>query len=84
MFPIFDYMTLHGHEQLIACQDGQTGLRGFIALHNTALGPALGGIRLWPHESGEAAMLDALRLSEGMTCKAAVAGLPLGDGKSVI
>jgi leucine dehydrogenase len=77
-------MTEHGHEQLVTCFDCATGLRALIALHDTRLGPALGGTRLWPYESGEAAVMDVLRLSEGMTYKAAVAGLPLGGGKSVI
>ncbi|HEY6852986.1 MAG TPA: Glu/Leu/Phe/Val dehydrogenase dimerization domain-containing protein, partial [Gemmatimonadales bacterium] len=64
--------------------DPAAGYRGIIAIHNTQLGPALGGTRVWNYESDEAALIDALRLARGMTYKAAVAGLNLGGGKSVI
>jgi leucine dehydrogenase len=78
------YMAEHGHEQVITCVDRESGLRAIIALHNTRRGPAMGGTRLWTYASGEDALRDVLRLSEGMTYKAAVAGLPLGGGKAVI
>ena len=81
---IFEYMEQHGHEQLVLCQDKGTGLKGIIAIHSTVIGPALGGLRMWNYESEEAAILDALRLSRGMTYKNAVAGLEMGGGKSVI
>lgn len=73
-----------GHEQVVFAQDKASGLKAIIAIHDTTLGPALGGCRLWSYENEEAAILDALRLSRGMTYKAAVAGLNLGGGKAVI
>ncbi len=78
------YMQQHGHEELATWLDRETGLRAMIALHDTTLGPGLGGTRMWRYESGDAATLDVLRLSEGMTYKAAIAGLPLGGAKAVI
>lgn len=72
------------HEQVIFCYDKDTGLKGIIAIHNTTLGPALGGTRMWNYASEEEALTDVLRLSEGMTYKAAAAGLNLGGGKAVI
>jgi leucine dehydrogenase len=78
------YMEKHGHEEIATYIDRETGLRAMIALHDTTLGPGLGGSRLWHYESSSAAILDVLRLSEGMTYKAAVAGLPLGGAKAVI
>jgi leucine dehydrogenase len=81
---IFDTMTKYGHEQVVMCHDQASGLRAVIAIHNTILGPALGGCRMWPFESEEAAVNDALRLSRGMTYKNAAAGLNLGGGKAVI
>lgn len=84
MLDYMQYMTEHRHEQIVLCFDQDTGLRAFIGVHSTTLGPGLGGIRLWQYESSEAAMLDVLRLSEGMTYKAAVAGLALGGGKTVV
>lgn len=77
-------MELHGHEQVVYCSDPQSGLRAIIAIHNTTLGPALGGLRMWPYKSENAAKEDVLRLSHGMTYKAAIAGLNLGGGKAVI
>jgi len=74
----------HKHEQVESIFDRETGLRACIAIHNTKRGPALGGARLWRYESAQAGLLDVLRLSEGMTYKAAVAGLPFGGGKTVI
>jgi leucine dehydrogenase len=78
------YMQQHGHEALATCVDRETGLRALIALHDTTLGPGVGGTRVWRYASSAAAMLDVLRLSEGMTYKAAVAGVPLGGAKAVI
>ena len=72
------------HEQVIFCQDASVGLFGIIAIHNTNLGPAAGGCRMYPYESEDAALKDVLRLSKGMSYKNAVAGLPLGGGKCII
>ncbi len=77
-------MELYDYEQLVFCQDKQSGLKAIIAIHDTTLGPALGGTRMWTYESEEAAIEDALRLAKGMTYKNAVAGLNLGGGKTVI
>ena len=74
----------HEHEQVAICHDRDSGLRAIIAVHDTTLGPGLGGIRMWTYPSDEAAMLDVLRLSEGMTYKNSLAGLPLGGGKTVV
>jgi leucine dehydrogenase len=81
---IFDAITKYGHEQIVLCHDKATNLRAVIAIHNTILGPALGGCRMWPFESEEEAIFDAIRLSRGMTYKNAAAGLNLGGGKAVI
>jgi len=81
---IFDTLAEMGHEQLVMCHDKASGYRGVIAIHNTTLGPALGGCRFWNYATDDAAIVDALRLSRGMTYKNAVAGLNLGGGKSVI
>lgn len=72
------------HETVLRVHDASIGLTGFIAVHSTKLGPAAGGLRMRPYESEDAALTDALRLSEGMTYKNAAAGLPLGGGKAVI
>ncbi len=72
------------HEQVVFCTDEATGLRAIVAIHSTALGPALGGTRFYPYASTDAAVRDVLDLSRGMTYKAAVAGLDLGGGKAVI
>ena len=74
----------HEHEQVTICHDEASGLRAIIAVHDTTLGPGLGGIRMWTYPSDEAALLDVLRLSEGMTYKNSLAGLPLGGGKTVV
>ncbi len=74
----------HEHEQVSAWYDPTSGYRGIIAIHDTTLGPALGGTRFWNYASSQEALIDCLRLSRGMTYKAAVAGLNLGGGKSVI
>lgn len=81
---LFDTIAEMGHEQLVVCHDKSSGYRGIIAIHDTTLGPALGGTRMWPYRSTHEALRDVLRLSEGMTYKAAVAGLELGGGKAVI
>lgn len=83
---VFEQMARSGrdHEQVLFCNDPSVGLKAIIAVHNTALGPALGGLRMWPYKSEEEALEDVLRLSQGMTYKAAVAGLNLGGGKAVI
>ncbi len=75
---------IEGHEQVLFGLDPAANYRGIIAIHSTKLGPALGGTRLWHYKSDEEALVDALRLSRGMTYKNALAGLPLGGGKSVI
>ncbi|MDP6935317.1 MAG: Glu/Leu/Phe/Val dehydrogenase, partial [Myxococcota bacterium] len=81
---VFADMTEMGHEQVVFCRNEQAGLRAIIAIHDTTLGPALGGCRLYEYASEEDAIRDVLRLSKGMTYKAAVAGLDLGGGKAVI
>ena len=81
---MFDQVGDMGHEQVVFVQDKATGLRAIIAIHDTTLGPALGGCRLWDYGSDEEALTDVLRLSRGMTYKNAVAGLNLGGGKAVI
>jgi leucine dehydrogenase len=77
-------MSTFNHEQLVFCQDNETGLRSVIAIHNTTLGPAVGGTRMWAYGTEEEAITDALRLSRGMTYKNALAGLNIGGGKAVI
>ena len=72
------------HEEVVYCYDRDAGLKAIIAIHNTALGPALGGTRMYPYENEQDALTDVLRLSKGMTYKAAAAGLNLGGGKAVI
>ncbi len=81
---LFDTLAEMGHEEVLVASDPSSGYRGIIAVHSTALGPALGGTRFWQYDSDEAAITDALRLSRGMTYKNAVAGLDLGGGKAVI
>lgn len=83
-FKVFDYMQKHQYEQVVYYYDKTTGLKGITCIHNTLLGPALGGTRLWNYESEEDAVIDCLRLARGMTYKAAAAGLNLGGGKSVL
>jgi leucine dehydrogenase len=81
---IFELIGQHGHEQVVFCHEPSCGYKGIIAIHDTTLGPALGGTRFWNYSSDTEATIDALRLSKGMTYKASVAGLNLGGGKSVI
>ncbi len=80
----FEYMEKHGYEQLVFFHDAETGLKGITCIHNTTLGPALGGTRLWHYDNEDDATLDVLRLARGMTYKAAAAGLNLGGGKTVL
>ena len=81
---IFDYLEKYDYEQLVICQDKTSGLKAIICIHDTTLGPALGGTRMWNYACEEDAILDALRLAKGMTYKNAAAGLNLGGGKTVI
>ena len=81
---VFDAVAIEGHEQVLYGYDKVSGLKTIIAIHSTALGPALGGTRFFPYESEADAVEDVLRLSKGMTYKAAAAGLDLGGGKAVI
>ncbi len=81
---LFDLPDFDNHEQIVFCSDKDSGLRAIIAIHNTKLGPAVGGCRLWNYASDEEALVDVLRLSKGMTYKNALAGLTMGGGKSVI
>ena len=81
---IFEKLSEFRHEQLVFCQDKATEPRAIIAIHDTTLGPALGGCRMWPYGTEDEAVTDVLRLARGMTYKAAASGLNLGGGKSVI
>jgi leucine dehydrogenase len=81
---VFELMEKHGHEQVVFCHDKVSGLKAIIGIHDTTLGPALGGTRMWPYKSEEEALVDVLRLSRGMTYKNAAMGLNLGGGKAVI
>lgn len=81
---VFDDPAFDAHEQVVFCDDPETGLRAIIAIHNTNRGPALGGCRMWNYANSDAALKDVLRLSRGMTYKSALANLPFGGGKSVI
>src|ERR1700758_286357 len=81
---MFTHPDYDGHEALLFAQDTASGLRALIAIHDTALGPAFGGCRMYPYASEQHAMSDVLRLSRGMTYRAAICELPYGGGKSVI
>jgi leucine dehydrogenase len=81
---LFQQMVEMGHERILVCSNPEVGLQAIIAVHSTVLGPGLGGVRMWPYGSTEEALTDVLRLSRGMTYKAAAAGLNLGGGKAVI
>ena len=81
---LFDTLAEMGHEEVVMCSDPSIGYKGILAVHSTKLGPALGGTRFWQYATDEEAIIDALRLSRGMTYKNAVAGLKLGGGKSII
>jgi leucine dehydrogenase len=83
-FPIFNQLQCYEHEQVVICSDPSTGLKAIIAIHDTTLGPSLGGTRMWNYDTEQEALRDVLRLSRGMTYKAAISGLNLGGGKAVI
>lgn len=82
--PVFGQTSFDNHEQIVFCQDKDTGLKAIIGIHNTVLGPALGGTRMWKYSNEWEALNDVLRLSRGMTYKSAISGLNLGGGKAVI
>lgn len=81
---LLEYMEKYEYEKLVYCQDKNSGLKAIICIHDTSLGPALGGTRMWNYSNEEEALIDVLRLARGMTYKAAAAGLNLGGGKAVI
>ena len=81
---IFETLDTYGHEQVVFCHNKDAGLKAIIAIHNTVLGPGLGGLRMWPYQTEADALNDVLRLSRGMTYKNAVAGLNIGGAKAVI
>src|ERR1700761_2242971 len=81
---IFNQLGAFGHQKVVYCNDAETGLKAIIAIHDTTLGPALGGTRMWAYKTEEDALHDVLRLSKSMTYKSAIAGLNLGGGKAVI
>nr|WP_322625842.1 Glu/Leu/Phe/Val dehydrogenase dimerization domain-containing protein [uncultured Flavobacterium sp.] len=82
--PVFGQPSFNDHEQVVFCHDKDTGLKAIIGIHNTVLGPALGGTRMWKYANEWEALNDVLRLSRGMTYKSAISGLNLGGGKAVI
>lgn len=82
--PVFGQASFNDHEQIVFCHDKDTGLKAIIGIHNTVLGPALGGTRIWKYANEWEALNDVLRLSRGMTYKSAISGLNLGGGKAVI
>lgn len=82
--PVISQMSNYDHEQLLFCNDNETGLKAIIAVHNTVLGPALGGTRMWMYNNEMEALNDVLRLSRGMTYKNSISNLNLGGGKAVI
>lgn len=81
---LFSDIEEMNHEQVVICHDQDTGLKAIIAIHNTILGPSMGGTRMWDYATDQEALTDALRLSRGMTYKNAIAGLNIGGGKAVI
>lgn len=84
MDPVFGQLSFDNHEQIVFCNDKDTGLKAIIGIHNTVLGPALGGTRMWQYNNEWEALNDVLRLSRGMSFKSAITGLNLGGGKAVI
>ena len=82
--PVFGHVSFDEHEQIVFCRDKDTGLKAIIGIHNTTLGPALGGTRMWMYNNEAEALNDVLRLSRGMTFKSSISGLDLGGGKAVI
>jgi leucine dehydrogenase len=83
-FELFSDLSNMGHEQIVFCSKPEAGLKAIIAIHDTTLGPSLGGVRMWDYSSERDAIKDVLRLSRGMTYKSAISGLNLGGGKAVI
>jgi leucine dehydrogenase len=81
---LFEKIHSDNYEQIIFCHDSKVGLKAIIAIHNSALGPATGGCRMWNYRNEDEAITDVLRLSKGMTYKASISNLPLGGGKSII
>ena len=81
---IFERISKTNHEKVVYCNDKSSGLKAIIAIHNTVLGPSLGGCRMYPYKNENEALIDVLRLSRGMTYKASIANLNLGGGKAVI
>lgn len=81
---IFEKIQADNYEQIVFCNDTRVGLKAIIAIHNSALGPATGGCRMWNYRSEEEALTDVLRLSKGMTYKSSISNLPLGGGKAII
>jgi leucine dehydrogenase len=81
---LFSQLSIFDHEQVLVCNDNETGLKAVIAIHNSVLGPGLGGTRMWKYENESDAIKDVLRLSRGMTYKASISGLNLGGAKAVI
>ena len=84
MDPVFGQLSFDNHEQIVFCHDKDTGLKAIVGIHNTVMGPALGGTRMWKYANEWEALNDVLRLSRGMTYKSAITGLNLGGGKAVI
>ena len=81
---VFDRISSEGYEQIVFCHDRGVGLKAIIAIHDSTLGPGTGGCRMYPYNDERAALEDVLRLSKGMTYKAAISGLKLGGAKAVI
>jgi len=81
---VYTDLNIDGYERVISCENKVVGLKSLIAIHNTKLGPSLGGCRMWNYDTEQDAVTDALRLSKGMTKKSALAGLPLGGAKAII
>lgn len=84
MDPVFGQLSFDDHEQIVFCNDKDTGLKAIIGIHNSVMGPALGGTRMWNYNTEWEALNDVLRLSRGMTFKSAITGLNIGGGKAVI
>jgi leucine dehydrogenase len=84
MDPVFGQLSFDDHEQIVFCNDKDTGLKAIIGIHNSVMGPALGGTRMFNYANEWEALNDVLRLSRGMTYKAAITGLNIGGGKAVI
>ncbi len=81
---VFERLAEYDYEKVVFCNDNESGLRAIVAIHDTTLGPALGGVRMLPYATDDEALNDVLRLARGMTYKAAIAGVDLGGGKSVV